>query len=422
MTDNTKGSRASLHRAWWLDTPAHHNWLERERNRLVTFHARHALKSPVGFAPLDRQGEPDLRGPRDLYLTARMIHCFAVEHLLGRPGAASIARHGIDALNGPFLDRENGGWFHRVAADGKALDATKGGYGHAFVLLAAATASIAQIAGSDDLLDQADYYIDQYFWCEDEGAAVESRTADWKLLESGFRGQNANMHLVEALMGAHEATGDSRFQRRAESIAELIIAKHAATNSWRVPEYFDAAWNPNYAYNADRPDDPFRPYGSLPGHSMEWARLLIQLRETPGSEVPWAPDAATALFDTAIRDAWTEPEGGLPYTVDTRGTVLNSDRMHWAMAECIGAATYLARTTDDSRFEAWYRRFWEYVGNRMMDPDGGSWWHQVNHRGEPTFGTWPGKPDLYHAYQATLYARQPIHCGLAVAARTGQIN
>ena len=413
--------RSPAGRVTWLSSPAHHRWLQGEEDRLLSFHERHALDSAVGFAPVDRSGRPDEHGPRELYLTARMVHCFSIAHVLGRPGAQTIAEHGIAALSGPFLDRTHGGWFHRLEASGRPLDPTKSAYGHAFVLLAAASAVIAGLPGAEALFAQAVGVVDDHFWRDDEGAAVESLCADRPHGEPAVRGEDANMHLVEALLTAFEATGEDRFRRRAESIAGILIHRHAAAHDWRVPEYYDARWSAEPRYNADKPDDPFRPYGTLPGHSMEWARLLIQLASLPGSRVPWAVEAAGSLFAAAIRDGWREPEGGLPYTVDFEGSVVNPDRMHWAMAECVGAAAFLAKATGEVQYETWYRRFWSYICRRIIDLDGGSWWHQVGESGAPTFGTWPGKPDLYHAYQATLLPRAPLESGLALAARTGRL-
>ncbi|RMS43706.1 N-acylglucosamine 2-epimerase super protein, partial [Pseudomonas amygdali pv. photiniae] len=45
----------------------------------------------------------------------------------------------------------------------------------------------------------------------------------------------------------------------------------------------------------------------------------------------------------------------------------------------------------------------------------GSWHHELNQRNEPSADIWPGKPDLYHAYQATLLPVLPLAPSLASA-------
>ncbi|MFF2296827.1 AGE family epimerase/isomerase [Arthrobacter sp. NPDC058127] len=405
----------------WMDLDAHHRWLKREQERLLQFHERHALAGDIGYAPLDREGKPLLDGPRELYATARLVYCFALAHLMGRPGAATIARHGLEALSEAFLDTDNGGWFNSISRTGTPLDTTKNAYAHAFVLLAAAGATQAGLDGAADLLGHVDAVLDKHFWREDEGAAVDALTADWTLLEPGYRGQNANMHLTEAYIAAFEATGDSKFQRRAERISTLIIVRNGETSKWRIPEHFDDNWVADPAYNIDGRADPFRPYGSLVGHWFEWARLLLQLNALPGSKLKWAPEAARQLFAAATRDGWNVKTGGVVYTVDLEGNPVNINTMHWAMAEAVGAAVYLYRATSDPTYEAWYRRFWSYISLSVIDRKSGSWWHELDSSGKPAFETWSGKPDLYHALQATLYARADSSCGLARAAHDGRI-
>src|SRR5207248_2357243 len=114
------------------------------------------------------------------------------------------------------------------------------------------------------------------FWSEPEHAAVESWDAAWTASEP-YRGANSNMHSVEAYLAAGDVTGDPAWHARALSIADVVVNRHARGNGWRIPEHFAADWTPLHDYNRDRPDDRFRPYGTTPGHSFEWARLLLTL-------------------------------------------------------------------------------------------------------------------------------------------------
>ena len=69
--------------------------------------------------------------------------------------------------------------------------------------------------------------------------------------KSTYRGQNANMHLTEALMAAFEATGDAACLDKAERIADLLIRRAAAGNGWRLPEHFTEDWQPDADYIGD---------------------------------------------------------------------------------------------------------------------------------------------------------------------------
>jgi mannose/cellobiose epimerase-like protein (N-acyl-D-glucosamine 2-epimerase family) len=62
----------------------------------------------------------------------------------------------------------------------------------------------------------------------------------------------------------------------------------------------------------------------------------------------------------------------------------------------------LLQRTGEKKYEDWYRLFWEFNERYFIDYLHGSWRHELNPQNEPSADIWPGKPDLYHAYQATL--------------------
>ena len=165
-----------------------------------------------------------------------MVHCFAIAHLLGLPGADRIVDHGMAFLWERMRDAEHGGYFWGVD-DEKPTDPTKQAYGHAFVLLAASSAMCVGHPDAPRLLADVTQVIEDRFWDKAAGATTEEYNPDWSPMGT-YRGQNSNMHLTEALMAAFEATGERGYLDKAESIASLIIDRHARNEGWRVAEHF----------------------------------------------------------------------------------------------------------------------------------------------------------------------------------------
>jgi mannose/cellobiose epimerase-like protein (N-acyl-D-glucosamine 2-epimerase family) len=194
----------------------------------------------------------------------------------------------------------------------------------------------------------------------------------------------------------------------------------------RLPEHFGADWRPEPELNRDRPDDPFKPFGATPGHGLEWARLLLQVEATTsGSPDGQADLVATAvrLFDRAVSDGWgADGADGFVYTTDWDGVPVVRTRMHWVVAEAIGAAAALHRRTGERRFATRYAAWWDYAEQYLVDRTGGSWWHELDADNRPSAAVWPGKPDLYHAVQATLIPRLPLHRSPARALREGRLD
>ncbi len=394
----------------WLTTPAHARWLESETDRLLDF-GRVAAVPGGAFARQEDDGTPK-DGPYELWITCRMTHVHAIGHLLGRPGSAALVDHGLAALATLFHDDAHGGWFAEVGRDGVPRDVTKAAYPHAFVVLAASSAAAAGRPGAAELLARALDVSERHFWDDEAGMAVEEWDRSFTTLDE-YRGVNANMHTVEAYLAAADVTGDRVWLDRAARIVGRVVHGFARGNSWRIPEHFDSAWNPDLEYNADTPAHPFRPYGATIGHWFEWARLTLHTRAAlaaRGDETPdWMLDDAIALFDAGVREGWdVDGAPGFVYTVDWSGAPVVRERMHWVAAEAIGAAAALHAATGDARFDAWYTTWWEYVGAHVLDRVGGSWWHELGVDNAVSRTVWGDKADLYHAVQATLIPRLPL--------------
>ncbi len=400
----------------WLKTPSHLSWLDEHGHSLLEF-ARDSRHRSFGFAWLDDAGRPELDRPVETWITARMVHVFALGHLRGLPGCAPLVDHGIRALDNQLRDREHGGWYASVRPDGSVDGADKGAYHHAFVVLAASSAVVAERPGAQHLLADALDIVERHFWDDEAGRSVDSFNQDWSVPEP-YRGANSSMHLVEAFLAAADVTGDPRWQDRARRICEHLIHEVAAAHDWRLPEHFNADWQPLLDYNSDIPADPFRPYGSTVGHWLEWARLLLHVEASLAAPPGWLVDDARSLFAAGVQRGWhVDSEPGFVYTLDWDDSPVVRTRMHWVLAEAISAAATLFIRTGDKSYERWYRTWWDYAADSFLDRQSGSWHHELDPHNVPSATVWQGKPDAYHAYQATLIPQLPLAPVAAVSLR-----
>jgi mannose/cellobiose epimerase-like protein (N-acyl-D-glucosamine 2-epimerase family) len=400
----------------WTGLSTHRSWLDSEATRLVDFGS--AAEHPVaGFGWLDEEGRLVPERPIQAWITARMTHVYSLAHLRGTSGAGLLADHGVAALRGQFRDADNGGWYAELTPAGHPQTTAKRAYEHAFVVLAAASATAADRPGAAEILDEALSVVEERFWLESDGLCLESWDRDWTKAEE-YRGANSNMHFVEAFLAAADISGQERWRERALSIAERLIDGAARENGWRLPEHFDTQWRPVLEYNADHREDPFRPYGTTVGHWLEWSRLLLHLEASLASPPPWLFEDARMLFDAAISAGWAvDGSEGFVYTLDWEDRPVVRARMHWVIAEAIAAAAALERRAGDGLYENWYRRWWDYAARFFIDRQRGSWHHELGPDNSPAASVWSGKPDVYHALQATLLPQLPLSPSLAAALR-----
>jgi mannose/cellobiose epimerase-like protein (N-acyl-D-glucosamine 2-epimerase family) len=117
-----------------------------------------------------------------------------------------------------------------------------------------------------------------------------------------------------------------------------------------------------------------------------------------------------------MEDAWNaDGAPGICYTTGWDGKPIVHDRMHWTLAEAINTSATLYRVTEEDCFAKDYQMLMEYLDTYVLDHEHGSWYHQLNEKNELLGTVWPGKSDLYHAFQATLIPYNPL-VGVTIAA------
>ena len=212
-------------------------------------------------------------------------------------------------------------------------------------------------------------------------------------------------HAYFSVLAVADATGDNAYRVRAGRIIDHVLgwAKH---NEWRIPEHFGSDWSVDLEFNADKKDDQFKPYGATPGHGIEWARLITQWALSSFANREGAKpyvEAAEQLFARAVADGWNaDGTVGLAYTTDWNGKPVVTDRMHWTLAESLNTSATLLAATGKEEYRDWYATFAQYVDEHVIDHKGGSWFHQLDKDNNVIGTVWPGKSDLYHAFQSTL--------------------
>jgi len=262
---------------------------------------------------------------------------------------------------------------------------------------------------------------ERYYEAE-HGLYIDSFPEDFSVARP-YRGQNANMHMCEAQIALFEALGEVAYLERATVLAKKLVMDlpRAAGCDGFICEHYTSMWQPDPTKNKDA--DPgseeyiFRPFGFQPGHSFEWCKLLLLLERhhaeqgTNQAERAWMLPAAELIFKTACKHGWDHGNGGVYYTVDGAGHVLDRNKYYWALAEMIAAAGLLGARTGGAEYWEWYDQAWIYAQQYFIDSARGGWYPMVNagnmrtdpyagvdHSGEP-IKCYPSKTD-YHPLAA----------------------
>ena len=321
---------------------------------------------------------------RHLVSSTRFVFNYAMAwREFGDPDYREAMLHGLRYLREVHLDTETGGYAWTIR-EGVPEDRTNHCYGLAFVLLAYSHARMAGVAEAADWMEEVWTLLEARFWEAEHGLYRDEADADWNF--SAYRGQNANMHMCEAMLAAYEASDDTRWLDRALLLASNMTRRQAVQAGGLVWEHYDADWNVDWNYHLDDPKHLFRPWGFQPGHQTEWAKLLLILDRHVAE--PWLAPMARHLFDTALARSWDTERGGMysgfapevrrqpgmdgaPITGDS--FVCDDDKYFWVQAESLAAAALLAARFDDQEYWDWYEHLWAYAWAHMVDHQHGAW-------------------------------------------------
>lgn len=305
--------------------------------------------------------------------TCRLVFNFSIGKMIGGPDwCHSVAKHGLDFLLNDHRDEDGGyPWLLRGR---KVEDATRRAYSHAFALLAISTASKADIPGSEEEIEPTYRVIEDHFMETDRGLCKPELDSNWDE-KTSYRGQNANMHMCEALISAFEATGEDKYLEKAVGIARALVKDLNEEGDDLLWEHYDSDWNIDWDYNRDQPDHLFRPWGYQPGHLMEWSKLLLILNRH--IERNWFLDKAKRFFESAVENGWDSEYGGFYYNFDRGGEPILTDKYYWKLAEGFAAAALLAERTGEDRYWEWYGKIWEYAWENMVNGKYGNWYFKL---------------------------------------------
>jgi len=344
--------------------------------RTMDFYHPHCIDPSGGFFHyfMDDGSVYD-HSSRHLVSSTRFVFNYAMAaREFDRGDYLEAARHGLAYLREVHRDPRSGAYAWTIR-DREVLDATRHAYGMAFVLLAYATALRAGIGEAGAWLDETWQLLEARFWDADAALYRDEADAEWRF--SPYRGQNANMHLTEALLAAFEATREPRYLDRAMTVADAMTRRQAAQAGGLVWEHYDENWNIDWNYHRDDPKHLFRPWGFQPGHQAEWAKLLLMLERHAPRE--WLLPTATRLFETAIERAWDDLNGGLCYGFAPDGSICDGDKYFWVQAEALAAAALLSARTGDLRHVDDYDKLWAYAWRFFVDHEHGAWYRILDH-------------------------------------------
>ena len=324
----------------------------------------------------------DKNGEKGVILHSRILWFYSNAYIeLKDPALLDNAKHAYAFLTEKCVDKEYGGVYWSMNADGTVKDDIKHTYCQAFFIYA--LSSYYRASGDRDALKLA-YEVMELVEknSTDDVAYLEKMSRDWKtelandeLSENGLmadKTMNTTLHMMEAYTELYLADRSPKVLERLKFQLDLTYDKIFDKQGNKLLVFFDKGMNvigDIHSY----------------GHDIEATWLIDRACDAVGdAEISAEFAEMNRRIVRNIADiAYDKESGSLLNERD--GDKINTWRIWWVQAETVvGFLNAYQRKYGDEEYLEIAQRVWDYIKREIIDDrKGGEWHSQVDANGVP---------------------------------------
>ena len=345
------------------------------RQNILPFWLEHARDRERGgfFGQFDDGTGLIKEAPRGALLTARILWTFSAAYRrYPEPKYLEMARCAYDDLLTRFWDKDAGGLFWSITANGEPLDPRKIVYVQSFGIYSLSEYHLA--TGDREPLDRA---IELYRTLERQTHDREHRgyfeefSREWKKLQGrgpresamgsrGQKSQNTHLHLLEAYTNLLRAWSDPLLKASLTELVEVMLTKVLDPSTHHLHLFFNEDWSPSsheFSY----------------GHDIEFSWLITEATDVLANPTlaARAKQAAVSIAEVILKEG-VEPGGGVAAEGGLHG-VTNAFKEWWTQAEAaVGFANAFQLSGTPAYLDASLKT-WDYIDQHLIDKTDGEW-------------------------------------------------
>lgn len=323
------------------------------------------------YGRMTGEGEIEPDAPKGAILNARILWAFSAAYrLLGDERYLEMATRAKNYITDHFIDREYGGLYWSLNADGTPLDTKKQFYAIGFAIYG--LSEYARATGDEEAkktaLELFDV-IEKHSRDREANGYIEALTRTWEPIgdmrlsdkdDNAAKTMNTHLHIIEPYTNLLRI--DPENERLREAVVNLIhifLDKIEDEATGHLGLFFDMDWN-----RRDREISY--------GHDIEAAWLLLESAQAVGDpELLEKTLRHTRRIALAALEGRGE-DGSMIYERHGDGHY-DEDRHWWVQAENVVGQVYLWRFHDMPEMLDNAIKSWEYIRDNIVDRDGGEW-------------------------------------------------
>lgn len=326
----------------------------------------------------------DKDAPKGVILHSRILwfysNCYLV---LRKKEYLDKAAHCFDFLRKHCVDREYGGVYWMMNADGSVNDSMKHTYCQAFFIYA--MSSYYDASGDKEALELAlDVFETVEKKCVDSVAYLEAQSREFELIENDALSENGLMadktmntvlHLIEAYTELYRVSGNKKVLERLIFQLKLTYGRIYDKDGSKLLVFFDKEMNvigDIHSY----------------GHDIEATWLLDRacdvIADSGSEDFVKLGEKISGMNRKIVRSIAdiAFKEGSV--LNERENDKINTWRIWWVQAESVVGFLNAYQRYGDSEYEHISRSVWNYIKEKIIDRrEGGEWYSQVDENGTP---------------------------------------
>ena len=331
--------------------------------------------------------------PKGAILNGRILWTFSAAYrILGKPEYLETATRAKRYLIDKFYDKDFGGVYWSLDADGEPLDAKKQIYAQGFAVYG--LSEYARATGDNEALEYAVKLfetIEKYSFDSEKDGYVEAFTRDWQSIadmrlsdkdENTSKTMNTHLHILEPYANLYRVWKDTRLERQLRNMIDLFVNRILNKETYHLDLFFDNDW---------RTDGNIISYG----HDIEASWLIHEAALVLGDEALLKRIEPVIVSIARAADEGLNPDGSMIYeaappilpdgeelaegdrcqSLPSMGRLEGLDReLHWwVQAENVVGHVNLYQHFGDEKALDTAVKCWQFIKDKLVDHANGEW-------------------------------------------------
>ena len=328
------------------------------------------------YGRITGEGELMPEAEKGAILNARILWTFSSAYrLLHRPEYLETATRAKRYLIDKFYDREFGGVYWSLNAQGEPLDTKKQIYALGFAIYG--LSEYHRATGDEEALQVAISLfesIEAHSFDPVKNGYCEALSRSWEEIadmrlsakdENERKTMNTHLHILEPYANLYRVWKDERLKKQLGNLIALFLDKILNAATGHLELFFNDDWHSKYHIISY-------------GHDIEASWLLHEAALVLSDETLLQNQVEPMVeYIAAAADEGLQPDGSMIYETHLDQHHTDADRHWWVQAESVVGHANLYQYFGDEVMMQRALHCWDYIQQHLIDWEGGEWYWSI---------------------------------------------